>query len=368
MGVGAASSSGEDRIAGAKPTFRLIQVLRGIAALMVVGHHATILLFQRDHLPVPNWIQGSAGVDIFFVISGFVMTISSAPLRHAAHPARTFLARRLERVVPLYWLVTSVKVALLLLLPTLGLNGLGGWHHVVTSYLFIPHLSTENRMEPVVVVGWTLNYEMAFYLLFAGALAWRWRPWLALAPVLVAVPLLYFAPLRWVLHFPLAVRFYTQTVLWEFLFGMVLGTVVARVRRMSWGWGGVLAAGGFVLLLLQSSPGTSYWRGILWGGPALAVVMGAVAMERRWGARSPRWALEMGDASYSIYLIHTLTLPLVGVLLLRWPHGWQGEIPLAFCVAVVLSALSGEVVYRVVERPVMGWFKGRRRSAVPVNV
>lgn len=355
------------RVAGAKPTFRLIQVLRGIAALMVVAHHTSILLFQRDRLPVRTWMQGSAGVDIFFVISGFVMTISSAPLRHAIAPARTFLSRRLERIVPMYWLVTTVKVIVILLAPALALNGLGGIHHVLTSYLFFPSVSAEGRLEPVVVVGWTLNYEMAFYLLFAGALALRWRPWVACAPVLAMLPLLFFAPLRWLLLLPLPSIFYIQTVLWEFLFGMLLGAGIGWARRLPWGWGAVLLTGGFALLLTQDLPGTSFWRGLLWGGPALAVVAGAVSLERRWGARSPRWALEMGDASYSIYLVHTLTLPFLGVLLLRWPHGWRREIALAFCVAMVMSALSGEVVYRLVERPIMAWFRGRRRTAIPVN-
>ncbi len=368
MGVGPAESSVGEKVAGAKPTFRLIQVLRGVAALMVVAHHATIMLFQRDRLSIGTWIQGSAGVDIFFVISGFVMTISSAPLRHAVRPARTFLARRLERIAPMYWLVTSVKVLVVLLVPTLALNGLGGWHHALASYLFLPSMSAEGRLEPVVVVGWTLNYEMAFYVLFAGALALRWRPWVGLAPVLLGVPLLYFAPVHWLMALPLPSLFYIQTVIWEFLFGMLLGAGVGWVRRLPWGWGAALVSAGLTLLFTQASPGTSYWRGLFWGGPALAVVAGVISLERRWGARSPRWALEMGDASYSIYLVHTLTLPAVGVLLLRWPHGWRGEVDAALFVAVVLSAMSGEVVYRLVELPMMRWFTGRRRTAVPVNV
>lgn len=368
MGVGRAESSVQGKVAGAKPTFRLVQVLRGLAALLVVAHHATILLGQRDHLPVGTWMQGSAGVDIFFVISGFVMTLSSAPLRHAVHPARTFLARRLERIVPMYWLVTTIKVVVVLLAPTLALNGLGGWHHTLASYLFLPSMSGEGRLEPVVVVGWTLNYEMAFYLLFAGALAMRWRPWFSLAPVLAGLPLLVFLPLPWLLRLPLPSLFYIQTVLWEFLFGMLLGAGVGWVRRLPWGWGALLVCGGLASILAQNLVATSFWRGFFWGVPALAMVAGAISMERRWGARSPHWALEAGDASYSIYLTHTLTLPLVGVLLLRWPHGWHGEIALALTVAIALSALSGEIVFRVVERPIMRWFTGRRRSAVPVNV
>ena len=347
-----------------RPTYRLIQVLRGVAALMVVAHHATIMLSERDHLYVQTWIAGSSGVDIFFVISGFVMMISAAPLRRAAHPARTFLARRLERVVPLYWLVTTGKVVLLLLAPSLALNGLGNLHHIVTSYLFLPSLSAENRFEPVVVVGWTLNFEMAFYALFAAALALRWRPLWAMAPLLLLVPLV---PIPLLLHLPRTLWFYVATVLWEFLYGMALALVVDRVRRLPWIGGVLLVLVGLAALLTWNSPGLSFWRGIFWGLPALAVVTGAVVMEDRFGAKTPRWALETGDASYSIYLIHTFTLPAVGFWIAGWPRSWAAEVPVALFAAVLVSALTGEVVYRSVERPVMRWFKGRRRTAVPAN-
>ena len=68
-----------------------------------------------------------------------------------------------------------------------------------------------------------------------------------------------------------------------------------------------------------------------------------------------------------IYLVHTLTLPAIGLSLVRWRHGWPGEIAVALCFTVLLSALSGEVVYRTVERPMMKWFNGRRRTAIPAN-
>lgn len=345
-----------------RPTYRLIQVLRAIAALMVVAHHATIMLVQRDHLWLANWIAGSSGVDLFFVISGFVMTISSAPLRHAAHPARTFLARRLERIVPMYWLVTTAKVIVLLLAPAVALNGLGSLQHILMSYLFVPWLSVEGRFEPVVVVGWTLNFEMAFYLLFAAVLALRWRPVLLLVPIFALLP---FVPIRWLFSVPLSLWFYVSTLLWEFAFGMLLGTNVKAIRRLPRWLGAVLVFGGLIPLLTWNAPGVSYWRGAQWGIPALAVVAGAIALEAHWGKNAPRWALELGDASYSIYLIHTFVLPVVGMWLMRWPHGWPAEIVAAMMTAVLLSAAAGELFYRAIELPVMRWFKGRRRTAVP---
>ncbi len=364
MALGSGGQHGQEGPTASRPTFRLIQILRAVAALMVVAHHATIMLWERDHLPVGNWRNGAAGVDLFFVISGFVMTISSAPLLGGAvaHPARTFLARRVERVVPMYWLVTTAKVLVLLLLPSLGLNALGSVRHVVCSYLFFPSFNPEHAMEPVVVVGWTLNYEMAFYLLFAVALAARWKPLWGMA-----LPLSVLGTWRLAAPFvgPNWLWFYGNTLLLEFLFGMVLGAALPRLRRVPWPAGLGLAIAGFVPLLVWPTPIVSPLRGIEWGLPALAVVTGAVILEARWGARSPRWMLALGDASYSIYLLHTFVLPALGKLLSRVGGSWPGEVAVSLVAAVVLSAAAGWIAYRWVERPVTEWFKGRRRTAVP---
>lgn len=346
-----------------RPTYYGVQVLRAVAALMVVGHHATIMLWERDHLPVPNWIAGSSGVDLFFVISGFVMMISTGPLRRAPHAARTFLARRLERIVPLYWVVTTVKVVLLLLVPAIGLNGLEGWHHVWTSYLFWPSLSPEGRFEPVLVVGWTLNFEMGFYLLFAAALALRWRPLALLGPILLLVPLI---PALWLGHVPLALSFYHSTQLWEFLMGMLLGLGVQQVSKLPASLGALLVLVCMWPLLTWNLPGVDLGRGWMWGLPAAGVVLGALALEARWGRRSPRWLLLLGDASYSIYLVHTLVLPAIGLGVARIARPWPDEIPMALMVSVILSALAGVAVYRWIERPMLNWVRGWRQTAVPV--
>ena len=342
-----------------RPTYRLIQVLRAVAALMVVVHHVILMLGQRDGLPLGNWINGGAGVDIFFVISGFVMTVSSAPLRGVAHPARIFLARRLERIVPVYWIATTVKVALLLLIPALAINGLGTWRHVAASYLFLPSDS-----EPVLVVGWTLIYEMAFYVLFAVVLAKRWPLLKVAGPVLVAFALVGVIPH---LHPPPMLGWYGRTILLDFLYGMLLAAGLKKVTRMPSWLGLGLVIGGFAVLFLWAAPNFSVWRGVWWGAPAMAAVAGAVALERRWGGRMPRWALEAGDASYSIYLVHGLVLPVFGVVLARVGTSWTGVVVVSVVVMTALSALSGELVYRMVELPITKWFKGRRRTAVPAN-
>ena len=348
-----------------RPTYNLLQVLRAIAALMVVLHHETLVLWDRLGLQTVshNWINGGSGVDIFFVISGFVMTTSAAPLRHAEHPARTFLARRLERIVPMYWLLTTVKVLLVLAVPASAVNGFGSWMHVLCSYLFLPSISGAPTAEPILVVGWTLNFEMAFYLLFAIALWSRKSLLQILAPALFGIVLV---SKLW-LGAPWLVHWYGNTLVLEFLFGVLLAQALPWVKRLPRFVALLIGLAAWVPLLFYAEPNFSPWRCIGWGIPALAVVTSALALESWLGFQSPRWLVELGDASYSIYLVHGFILPLVAIVLAHTSTAWPGVVPVTLALMLLLATLSGEVVYRLLERPITEYFKGQRRTAIPAS-
>ncbi len=363
MSPGSGSEHGQAGPTASRPVFLLVQALRGLAALMVVAHHSSILVLERLNLG-HNWVNGGSGVDLFFVISGFVMTVSSGPLRRAPHPARTFLARRLERIVPMYWIVTLAKVATLLLWPGSGRNDIGNWQHVLASLLFVPGLSVGSVQAPVLLVGWSLSFEMAFYLLFVMALLVRKPPlWV------VGVPLA-LAALADLLRVPVSqpwVAYYRRSMLLEFAGGMLLAQLLPQLRRVPW-WAalGVVAFAFWPLWFFQDLTIVTM-RGLVWGVPAVAVVAGVLSLEARWGRHVPRWALRLGDASYSIYLVHTFVLPAIGLLLVHLRHSWRYEVTLLVAASVVLSSLAGVLAYEGIERPINRWFRGRRRTAVPVT-
>ncbi len=361
--MGNDNEHGQQGPTASKPVFLLIQALRGLAALMVVAHHSSILVLERLHLGY-NWVNGGSGVDLFFVISGFVMTISSKPLRGAPHPARTFLARRLERIVPMYWIVTLARVVTLLVWPNSGRNDIGSWKHVLSSLLFIPSVSLHVVQEPILLVGWSLNFEMLFYLLFAVALLLRRPPvWIVGVPLLLAA----IVDLLGVTVAQPWVAYYRRSMLLEFAGGMLLAQLLPQLRKVPW-W---LALG---VVVLAFRPLWSFqestiltMRGLVWGVPAVAVVAGLLSLEHRWGRHVPRWALRIGDASYSIYLVHTFVLPAVGLLLVHLRHSWRYEVTTLIAVSVVLSSLAGVLAYEGIERPINHWFKGRRKTAAPVT-
>ncbi len=161
-----------------------IQLLRALAALSVVITHT--LHETGAHEQTLNL---GFGVDVFFVISGFIMAQTS--LREfgmAGAPLRFFL-RRLARVAPIYWLLTTLMLAGSLIAPSLLNVPTGGLGHIVASYLFIPDARGAGEMRPVLALGWTLNYEMFFYALFSLALLaparWGFAGLSALMPMLV---------------------------------------------------------------------------------------------------------------------------------------------------------------------------------------
>ena len=154
---------------------RSIQILRAVAACLVVfGHalHETADISARTGRPPlnVNVIDWGIGVDIFFVISGFIMIYTTAELFGQPGAMRTFLMRRIIRIVPLYWLMTAGLILTFLLAPKLLNVPIEGWRSIVTSFFFIPDLRGNGEVRPIMALGWSLNYEMFFYAVYAVCL------------------------------------------------------------------------------------------------------------------------------------------------------------------------------------------------------
>jgi exopolysaccharide production protein ExoZ len=330
--------------------FLSIQALRAVAALLVVLYHAFELWGLRIDPAAPGvkWTNGAAGVDIFFAISGFVMVISSRRLAGNPGTWRVFLRHRVIRIVPLYWLLTTVKILGVVLLPTLVLRTSVDLHSVTASYLFLPVVDTAGHFRPVLSVGWTLTYEFLFYLFFAAALALRVDVLRIIVPGLglIAVVALFRAETwpDWTVLF--------STIVLEFVFGVALAQWTLRGYRLHPAVATALVIGGFVAILVLPM-GHENLRVLTWGVPAFAIVAGAVSLELLIAPALPRWLLALGDASYSIYLSHGFVLPALMLLIGRFVSRglWAEAVTIILC--LVVSSIAGWVVYRVVEDPML---------------
>jgi peptidoglycan/LPS O-acetylase OafA/YrhL len=337
----------------ATSNYLTIQALRAIAALMVVADHAFNMLFARLG-PGDYWSNGAAGVDIFFVISGFVMVVSSRRLIGLPDAWLTFIRHRIVRIVPLYWLLTTLKVILVFAFSNLALRSTLDPGFVLGSYLFFPVVDSVGNFRPLLPVGWTLTYEFIFYWLFALALALRVNVLRVLIPAFVAIGILAFLRMsnwpEWTILF--------STIVVEFLFGVLLAKLTLRGWSMSPLFAACALAAGFGLIVLIPERSENL-RFLFWGVPAFAIVAGAVSLERQLSTWLPQWLLALGDASYSIYLMHGFVLPVLG-LGLAAIH-WSGYAAQATTVvaSLVTGALSGWLCYFIVERPMMKWIKQR---------
>lgn len=314
-----------------------IQQLRGAAAIAVLCFHAT----KKSGM---NFTAGAAGVDVFFVISGFIMWVISA--RAPIGPFE-FLLRRAVRIVPLYWLTTLAVVALATTWPPLFPAMKLSTAHVVQSLLFLPHRDSLGDPYPVIVPGWTLDYEVFFYLMFALAL-WglaRRRAMLVsalLTALVLARPFANVADPR--------EATYTDPILLEFVAGLWLGAAWISGRLPGRVAGVALFGAGLTGFAVVSALGleVSSWRLLLWGAPAFAVVAGAVTAERAGLLVRCRVLAHVGDASYSIYLVHGLMVSLACRCLAL---AGIGSGPAVLLAAVSCGLAGGLVCHAVVERP-----------------
>jgi exopolysaccharide production protein ExoZ len=321
-------------------------MLRGIAATMVLFVHLDIQLDRLNYGKLGTlWMAG--GVDIFFVISGFIMW-TSVERRGGMSPGM-FLKNRLIRIVPIYWLVTSIVLAAAMCAPHLLNSTRIEPAHALASYLFLParHPVT-GHFWPLLIPGWSLNYEMLFYILFALALSLSGQM-RAVRFGIIAVVLALVLLLGNLLKSRVDVmHFYANPVLLEFVAGVVLGIVCrADIVRSSLFWLPV-AFVGFLLLW----PGLPLQLGVI--GKlvgATMIVTGAVFLPPL--PHNPLSSL--GDASYSLYLTHAIVLSALGFV---WDHFFQ---PLGWALFVLAGAAAAFTVavlmYTYVELPMTAFLK-----------
>ena len=309
-----------------------VQYLRALAVLMVVFHHARTDI-PWLYNPLVHFNGGARGVDIFFVISGFIMYVAARD-----EPPATFAWRRFVRVVPLYWAATTVLLLYHLASSDWAPATLAT--HYVKSMLFVPQwsLGIQGKIFPLLIPGWSLEYEMFFYLLFGVAIYAR-----RLVPIVsAAIIVLVTAGAIFDFRSPVLISF-TNPRLLALLAGVWIGVCYRRFtfRNMAL----ALPVGLALLLLFADAPPA--WRTL----PAAAIVVGALSLERSL-PRLPRLKL-LGDASYSIYLSHPFTLIFVDIAVKALPIQGVAQFATFMGLALILCPSAGVICHLLVERPLL---------------
>lgn len=326
--------------------FRSIQALRFFAALAVVVLHNTFYTSERLDDSLGIYAIGANGVRLFFVISGFVMILSSDRLARAVHGWRVFAIKRILRIVPLYWLVTSFKLVALMVAPAAVLHAHLDWPYIAKSYFFIPARNVDGDIHPLLGVGWTLVFEMFFYALFTLALLLRQRPVLFLAPILI---LLSVASLFRTESWPIAMQFWADPIVLDFLAGMLIARWVQSGARLDPWLAAAFVVAGTVYLFV---PFARFHYQSLLGSvvttvAAALVVWGCAGLESRIGRFVGKSLMFLGAASYSIYLVHPVTAPAAPATLAK-----LGLIlpQLSILCGVAIALIAGSLCYQWIEK------------------
>ena len=246
-------------------TILSVQWLRGLAALIVV-------LF---HLELAPW--GASGVDVFFVISGFIMWRTTQ--HKDMHPA-TFYRHRIWRIVPIYWIYTLLLVLAFFAVPSAFSRLQFDWAHLATSFFFIPWQSpTSGLATPFLVQGWSLNYEMFFYLIFGATLALASHLRLATITCLLSGLVVLGCLVE---PTSTAGRVYLDPLLLEFLAGVWVAQFWRRhAAYLSEPLAGLAIVAAFTSLIISTplaSTISGWQRVAVWGAPSVLLLVGALSL------------------------------------------------------------------------------------------
>jgi len=336
----------------AAPKLLSIEMARGLAAIIVVLYHAARHLDKTMGFPGGKqaFQFGHAGVDFFFVISGFIILFIHGDDLGRPHRLSHYGLRRFTRIYPIYWVILGVTIALMVA---------GG--HALPPVLDMAWAATllPTRDDPMVGVAWTLQHEIIFYGLFAILILQR--------RIGVVLLTLWFAAIALNLMTDRSVlaTIITSAYNLEFFFGMAVALWLRRgtvpfARALFWSGLAAfsIAAGAEVLGLLD---GYQSWARLAYGGPSAFIILGLVEMEQKRGLRVPKQLLWLGRASYSIYLFH---LTGIGLFYKLWSAaGMMERAPpwISYGLMVIAGIAGSVVVSLTVEYPLMRWI--RRRTA-----
>ncbi len=374
-----------------------IQALRGIAAILVLFFHIAELQRQQitqyyTKITSDNqdaemaltrgiWDSGGSGVDLFFVISGFVMVYVTRNHVPSIGATRSFLWARITRIYPIWWIF-----ALIMPVYFLWAYNIPGppdrladvdhhWIYVLKSLALLPQSTA-----PVLGLGWTLIHEMHFYLVFSVLLLFKrqYLPWLLGLWALVIVAanvngLVYYEATGW------------RSLSLSRLSLEFIGGAIAAIFLLRWK---IYAPKTCILLGIISGLAAMYLKSaglsagvgrvVLFAFPFVLIVYGAVGLELNERLSIWRPLTLLGDWSYSLYLCHYIVivatyrilemgLPFIpaGVrsVLTIGSDGIMDNILNALFVTV-LSVLTASLSYYYLERPILSRFRKRRKVSI----
>jgi len=335
-----------------------LQGVRAVAALMVVAFHLNVYILPDVLHGGRVWTgfsAGYAGVEIFFVLSGFIMTLVHRRAFGQAGGWVAFLLRRVRRIYPFYWITLGAVLAARLAMD--GFDALPSLEGLAASLLLIP---AQGR---VIEVSWSLSFEMLFYLIFSVSLLnltlgkLLGAAWFGATAILLvigadgAVTQFIFSPYNLL-----------------FLFGII---AAGRYHSISVGTAWALLVTGAAFFgctalgeVYGFLPVAFGMRTVLLGAGAACIICGLAELEWNTALRTPRWIILLGDASYAIYLLHISVMTACAKLIMAFGFDEGAGQWLLFGLLFAAAVVAGVLAHLLIEVPLLRWLAGRRKLAV----
>ena len=357
-------------IAGEKQNLNLVQVLRGVASLLVVFYHATIN--SNDELNksfLGNiFLSGFSGVDIFFVLSGFIITYTG--LKNYTQPGKMqlFIRRRLVRIYPTYWIIISLFLLAQILLPAFYKTPFVlSFSNLLSTYSLWPGHVMVNG------VSWTLSFELFFYLLFLLVFILPHKKWAFAVFAIYTALILILSATGLYKDFTPGLRFLFHPLNVEFFMGVLSALIISKIPARAGIW---LIISGTLLLILTSALNnveikllsSDFNRVIFFGIPAFLLIAGVVSYEINFKVKTHNLFLRLGEASYSLYLMH---LPVIAAFVKLYPKlNIENAFVynLLFLLVITIVCFISVLFFRIIERPIIAKLNAGFKKTGNLNV
>jgi exopolysaccharide production protein ExoZ len=348
-------------------TFRTLQMWRAIAALLVVFFHNSCSIFSLkkywDYDPLHSFFNfGSAGVGLFFVLSGFIIFYVHWNDIHCPSRLFVFLKKRFIRIYPIYWLILLPITVIYFLVPLFGLGfEREGW--TIASSFALIHIHSSNT---ILVVAWTLYHEVLFYFLFSILILDKRVGTAVLVIWFIMSVFFFFQPYNGA-EYDSGNAFLFSSSHLLFLLGMAACWVVkSGIMSIRTAW--VLLTIG-ILVFIGLGMEEDYigsidpsLRNLFYGIASFMMLVGGVELERIGPFRVPKLLQLIGDASYSIYLIHFPALSVLAKLFSKPILKDHIPVAISYILMSFLVVYGGIIMHTLIEKPMLNFLAKKLRD------